>query len=93
METEEETLQRLETNRERMAESRSMETAEEMIYGVEGLSIKPNWIYKLQDIIRNLKLMDESKEPVEMVPYFPEYSGIIHRRARARDGDMLRESS
>ncbi|GAB0092032.1 hypothetical protein DMENIID0001_069750 [Sergentomyia squamirostris] len=49
-----------------------------IIVGVEGLSCKPNGIYKIHDIIGNLELMDAEKEPVKMVPFFPNHSGSIH---------------
>ncbi|GAB0088230.1 hypothetical protein DMENIID0001_026230 [Sergentomyia squamirostris] len=45
---------------------------------VEGTMCKPNWIYKLENIIENLELMDEGKEPVRMMPYFPKNPGSIH---------------
>ncbi|GAB0089106.1 hypothetical protein DMENIID0001_035900 [Sergentomyia squamirostris] len=45
---------------------------------VEGAMCTPSWIYKLENIIENLELMDEGKEPVRMMPYFPNNPGSIH---------------
>ncbi|GAB0096032.1 hypothetical protein DMENIID0001_114820 [Sergentomyia squamirostris] len=48
------------------------------IFTTGSLPCSYTWIYKIEDIISNLELLDENEEPSQMTPSFPNYSGWIY---------------